>query len=233
MLARYAPATAARLRAAGAGGAATHARDPEPTPSHRVHNEAVIARNCPGMEGAKRIGSGANPVGMGTTEADRATRPGGEVPSPDGSHGDDGLERLVVGGALRAADGRRLVRGAVGRIGDGLGLLGVLLLRAAAQHLERGDHHLGLPMPLAGIVIPLARLEAPLDIDELALRQELATDLGQAVPGDARVVLGALAASAAKLVGRDREGRQRRSFANDGSLLTQNRISTQVHLFGK
>jgi hypothetical protein len=38
-------------------------------------------------------------------------------------------------------------------------------------------------VPLAGIVVPLARLEPTLDVDELAFRQELPADLGQAVPG--------------------------------------------------
>jgi hypothetical protein len=36
---------------------------------------------------------------------------------------------------------------------------------------------------IAGIVVPLPRLEAALDVDELALRQELAADLGQPIPG--------------------------------------------------
>jgi hypothetical protein len=36
---------------------------------------------------------------------------------------------------------------------------------------------------LAGVVIPLTGLEPALDVDELALRQELAADLGEPVPG--------------------------------------------------
>jgi len=35
---------------------------------------------------------------------------------------------------------------------------------------------------LSGVIVPLARLETALDVDQLALRQELAGDLGQAVP---------------------------------------------------
>ena len=75
------------------------------------------------------------------------------------------------------------------------------------QHLERGHDDLGLPVPLAGVVVPLARLKASLDVDQLALRQELAGDLGQAIPGHARVVLGPLVVAAAVLVRCDREGR--------------------------
>src|SRR5688572_5044056 len=67
-----------------------------------------------------------------------------------------------------------------------------------------------LPVSLAGVVVPLACLEAALDVDELALRQELPRDLGQPVPGHARVVLRSLAVAAAVLVRRDREGRHRR-----------------------
>ena len=61
-------------------------------------------------------------------------------------------------------------------------------------------------MALAGVVVPLARLEAALHVDELPLRQELTADLRQAVPRDARVVLRALRAPATpELVGGDRE----------------------------
>ena len=62
------------------------------------------------------------------------------------------------------------------------------------------------PVSLAGIVVPLSRLEAALDVDQLALRQELAADLGQPVPGHAGVVLGPLAVATAVLVRGDREG---------------------------
>jgi hypothetical protein len=54
-----------------------------------------------------------------------------------------------------------------------------------------------LPVSLSCVVVPLARLEAALDVDELALREELARDLGQAVPRDARVVFGPLVVAAA------------------------------------
>jgi len=39
------------------------------------------------------------------------------------------------------------------------------------DELERRDDDLRLPMTIPGVVVPLARLEAALDIDELALRQ--------------------------------------------------------------
>ena len=38
-------------------------------------------------------------------------------------------------------------------------------------------------MLVPGIVVPLAGLQPPVDVDQLALRQELAADLGQPVPG--------------------------------------------------
>ncbi len=76
----------------------------------------------------RRAGGGGQAVGVHRPPRDRATRPGGTASPPDGSHGDDGLE--VV---LRRAVGRRSpVRSA----GHRLGLLGVLLLGAAAQHLQ-------------------------------------------------------------------------------------------------
>src|SRR5918999_621016 len=103
--------------------------------------------------------------------------------------------------------GRRRPGCIVGRLGGGLSLLGVLLLRASAEHLERGDDDLGLPVPLPGVVVPLARLEAALDVDQLALRQELAGDFGQTIPRDARVILGPLVVAAAILVRGDRESR--------------------------
>jgi hypothetical protein len=61
-----------------------------------------------------------------------------------------------------------------------------------------------LPPTLAGVVVPLAALKSALDVHELALRQELAGDLGQPVPGDARLVLRPLAVACAVLVRRDR-----------------------------
>ena len=38
-------------------------------------------------------------------------------------------------------------------------------------------------MSHAGVVVPLTGLQAAFGVDQLALRQELAADLGQAVPG--------------------------------------------------
>ena len=70
-------------------------------------------------------------------------------------------------------------------------------------------------MALSGIIIPLTSLQASVDVDQLALRQELAADLRQPVPGHAGVVLGPLTVAATVLVGRDQEGRQRRSLPND------------------
>ena len=72
----------------------------------------------------------------------------------------------------------------------------------------------GRRVGVAGVVLPLARLEAALDVDELTLGQELARDLGQPVPGHARVVFRPLAVAAAVLVRRDREGRQVPSLPN-------------------
>lgn len=58
----------------------------------------------------------------------------------------------------------------------------------------------------AGILVPLAGLEPALGIDQLALRQELAADLGEPIPRHEIVVLGPLrGAVAAKLVRGDRE----------------------------
>jgi hypothetical protein len=85
---------------------------------------------------------------------------------------------------------------------------------------------------LAGVIVPLARLEAAL-VDQLPLRQELVGDLGQPVPRDARVVLGPLVlpprysfVAIVKVV-------KVAVLPTCGSLLTQNRMSARVHVFGK
>jgi hypothetical protein len=41
----------------------------------------------------------------------------------------------------------------------------------------------GHSLTLPGVVVPLARLQPALDVNELALGEELAADLGQPVPG--------------------------------------------------
>ncbi len=50
------------------------------------------------------------------------------------------------------------------------------VLRATGQHLERRDDDLGLAMSLSGVVVPLARLEVPVDVDQLALAQVQVAD---------------------------------------------------------
>jgi hypothetical protein len=73
-------------------------------------------------------------------------------------------------------------------------------------------------VPLSGVVVPPARLQPALDVDELALRQELAADLGQPIPRHAGVVFRPLGvAAAAVLDRRDREGLQWRSLLNEGA----------------
>jgi hypothetical protein len=49
---------------------------------------------------------------------------------------------------------------------------------------------LGLPVALAAVVVPGSGLDPTLDRDLLALAEELATRLGQAIPGDDVVILG-------------------------------------------
>ena len=70
---------------------------------------------------------------------------------------------------------------------------------------------------LSGIVVPLTRLEPPVDVDQLALRQELAADLREAIPRHAGVIFGPLPVGAAELVRRDREGCQARSLPNSSA----------------
>src|SRR5262245_63337596 len=91
-----------------------------------------------------------------------------------GSHRDDGLEVALDRGAVLR---RRSALGRLWVLGRRLDLLGVLLLRAPGEHLERRDHDLGLPMAPAGVVVPLARLQAALDVDKLALGEEMAGGL--------------------------------------------------------
>jgi hypothetical protein len=67
---------------------------------------------------------------------------------------------------------------------------------------------LRLPVALAGVVVPRAGLQPALDRDLLALAEELAARLGQAVPRDDVVVLRLLLPLADVLVGRDAELRQ-------------------------
>lgn len=54
-----------------------------------------------------------------------------------------------------------------------------------------------LTLTHAGVVVPLAGLEAALGVDELALGKELTADLRQPVPRNDVVVLGPLPCSAA------------------------------------
>jgi hypothetical protein len=75
------------------------------------------------------------------------------------------------------------------RLRGGLG--GVVLLAPAREHLHAVGHDLGAVVLDLVVVLPAARLEAPLERDHLALAQVLATDLGEAVSsvGIHRVVL--------------------------------------------
>lgn len=83
----------------------------------------------------------AGPVSPSVRGRDR-----GRAPPPVESHRDDSLEVLLGSGAV----GCRL---AVGSLSHGQGLFGVLLLRAAGEHLQGGHDDLGLPVPL----VPLSR----------------------------------------------------------------------------
>ena len=56
-------------------------------------------------------------------------------------------------------------------------------MRAATQEGAWLTGYRRDPVPLARVVVPLAGLEATLDVDELALRQELPADLGETIPG--------------------------------------------------
>ena len=125
--------------------------------------------------------------------------PRGTDPPPDGSHRDNRLQ-IVLG--CRTVRGRSAVRS----FSDGLRFVRILLLRAAREHLEGRYDDLCFPMALPCVVVLLTRLEASVHVDQLALRQELAADLRQPVPGHARVVLGPLPVRTAVLVRRDREG---------------------------
>jgi hypothetical protein len=62
-----------------------------------------------------------------------------------------------------------------GRCGAACGLPGRTRAYGDRRAIDRG-----LPVPLAGVVVPLPRLEPALDLDELTLRQELAGDLDRA-----------------------------------------------------
>ena len=63
---------------------------------------------------------------------------------------------------------------------------------AAAEHLHLLGDDLGGVLLDAVLVVPLARLQAPLDVDRAALLQVLAGDLGQAVVEDDAVPFGLL-----------------------------------------
>ena len=64
-----------------------------------------------------------------------------------------------------------------------------------------------------------ARPTAALHVHELALREELAADVREPIPGHARVILRPLTRAAAELVRRDREGCQRRSLPNEAAAI--------------
>jgi hypothetical protein len=120
------------------------------------------------------------------------------------SHGDEGF----LGGTVGLAGDRRGKAILAGR-GNGLRLLGVLLLAEPGEHLQAPDDHLRLPVADATVVVPLPGLETPFDVDQLALREELPADLRQPVPRDQVVILGPLRRPVAtELVGSDHEIRQ-------------------------
>jgi hypothetical protein len=73
---------------------------------------------------------------------------------------------------------RRLGLEAIGRR-----LCRVVLLATARQHLDVIGDDLGLPVALAAVVVPAPGLDPTLDRDLLTLAEELATGLGEAVPG--------------------------------------------------
>ena len=58
----------------------------------------------------------------------------------------------------------------------------VVLLAPAGEHLHRAGHDLGLPVAELLVILPLARLDATLDRDELALAEVLGADLRQPIP---------------------------------------------------
>jgi hypothetical protein len=63
--------------------------------------------------------------------------------------------------------------------------------RGLTRHLS-ARRDVGLAVVLPGVVVPLAGLETPFEIDQLPLRQKLAADLRQAVPCHAGMVFGPL-----------------------------------------
>src|SRR5690606_11025570 len=71
---------------------------------------------------------------------------------------------------------------------------------AAAQHLHFAGHHLGGVAIIALLVLPLARLQATLDVDLRTLAQVFGRDLAEAVPHDHGVPLGLLLLFAGGLV---------------------------------
>jgi hypothetical protein len=83
----------------------------------------------------------------------------------------------------------------------------------------------------ARVVVPLAGLQPTLDVDQLSLRQELAADLGQPVPGDQVVVLGPLRRPvAAELVGGDHEIGDRLAARERAQLRVAGQPAYQKHL---
>src|SRR3954454_17310750 len=112
------------------------------------------------------------------------------------------LERDVILHVVELA-GRFLGRrgGFLGRLGPPEGLRARLPRAGArAEHLHRIGHDLGAVAVLALLVLPLARADAPLDIDLRALLQVLARDFGQATEESNAVPFGCLLHFSARLV---------------------------------
>src|ERR1035437_2150275 len=88
---------------------------------------------------------------------------------------------------------------AAGLPGQRFGL--VVALAATRKHLHGRGHDLSLPMALSPVVFPLAGLQPAFDGHLLALAKVLTADLGEAIPYHDVVILRALLAVAAVLVG--------------------------------
>src|SRR5581483_5919663 len=97
--------------------------------------------------------------------------------------------------ALRCARGGRLLR-----LAHLLARAGVAHALAAAEHLHAVGDDLGGGALLPLLVLPLARAEAPFDVDLRALLQVLARDLREPAEEHHAVPLGALLLLAARLV---------------------------------
>src|SRR5688572_11353563 len=105
---------------------------------------------------------------------------------------------------------------------------------ARAQHLHSIGHDLGGVLVVAVLVLPLARLQPPLDVDLRALLEIFARDLGQppeegdAVPLRLLLLLALLVLP--RVRGRDRDVRDRRAVGHVAGLGIAPEVADEDHL---